>query len=421
MNYRKFAVLLSLFALALAGCGGDGGSTDNGNTRRITSSGGNFAFQNGSVNLLVPTDSINQPADVTVEPQSTFPIEPRVIAGTAFRASSPSPVTFDPEDPAIIRIKYPELIGADPTSYAIYRVEGDFWARMSMGSVNTSQRYVEAEIDGIGTFAILAGVPGTTFKTVLGPGQETGAVLAPDNIAKGTARVTVPLNPTELLVEIDSTGLQNVVAAHIHVAGLGEAGPVRATLFSGAVLTDRWSNDYNVTVDESRLSGITMAELIQAIEDGNAYINIHTTTNPAGAIRGQLGENLMLSALLSGSSEVPPNSSTAAGRGSVTFNRDMSSFSVLIDTTNLNNVTAAHIHNGVPGEAGPVNFPLFSGTGWTAHFMITMTDANFTPSPGLATFADAVNALLSGDMYFNVHTTAFPIGEIRGQLVAHMP
>jgi hypothetical protein len=93
----------------------------------------------------------------------------------------------------------------------------------------------------------------------------------------------------------------------------------------------------------------------------------------------------------------------------------------MLDTTNLANVRMAHIHNGIPGEAGPVNFTLFNGTNWTGHLMMNITAANFVPSAGIATFNDAVNAILSGDMYFNVHTVAFPDGEIRGQIVPHMP
>ena len=32
----------------------------------------------------------------------------------------------------------------------------------------------------------------------------------------------------------------------------------------------------------------TIDDVIQAVANGNAYVNIHTTTNPGGEIRGQL-------------------------------------------------------------------------------------------------------------------------------------
>jgi len=36
------------------------------------------------------------------------------------------------------------------------------------------------------------------------------------------------------------------------------------------------------------LAGMTLRDLLNEIKDGNAYVNVHTTQNPAGEIRGQL-------------------------------------------------------------------------------------------------------------------------------------
>src|SRR5262249_15005142 len=49
-----------------------------------------------------------------------------------------------------------------------------------------------------------------------------------------------------------------------------------------------------------------------------------------------------------------------------------------------------------------------------------LTVANFTPQPsaGINTFADARRALLAGNTYFNIHTSTFSAGEIRGQIAA---
>jgi hypothetical protein len=38
------------------------------------------------------------------------------------------------------------------------------------------------------------------------------------------------------------------------------------------------------------------------------------------------------------------------------------------------------------------------------------------PGAGINMFADAVNAIEAGQTYFNIHTVAFPGGEIRGQI-----
>jgi hypothetical protein len=53
----------------------------------------------------------------------------------------------------------------------------------------------------------------------------------------------------------------------------------------------------------------------------------------------------------------------------------------------------------------------------------TITAANVIPRPdspacpgGVANFDDLIAKMRSGDAYVNVHTVAFPAGEIRGQL-----
>ena len=45
-----------------------------------------------------------------------------------------------------------------------------------------------------------------------------------------------------------------------------------------------------------------------------------------------------------------------------------------------------------------------------------LTATNLTPSGSVATFADAVAAIRAGGTYFNLHTSAHPGGEIRGQI-----
>ncbi|HEX9754606.1 MAG TPA: CHRD domain-containing protein, partial [Gemmatimonadales bacterium] len=81
--------------------------------------------------------------------------------------------------------------------------------------------------------------------------------------------------------------------------------------------------------------------------------------------------------------------------------------------------TLAHIHIGAVGVAGPpvtVNLiatpPAGTFTGVLASG--TITAAMVT---GGETFATLVAKIRSGEAYINVHTTANPGGEIRGQLV----
>lgn len=83
-----------------------------------------------------------------------------------------------------------------------------------------------------------------------------------------------------------------VTAGHIHVGSIGVAGPVvcNATLPIGA------SNDFDFTIfcDATNISlrsaqGInSIDDFLQTLVGEGAYVNIHTSANPAGEIRGQL-------------------------------------------------------------------------------------------------------------------------------------
>lgn len=113
----------------------------------------------------------------------------------------------------------------------------------------------------------------------------TGAAEAPgpgDPDATGSAMVT--LNQGQGVVCFDLSWADvdgTVTAAHIHEAPVGEPGAVVVPLFSGSFEgTDATAG----CVDAD-------SALVKAIrKDPSAYyVNVHSTTFPPGAVRGQLG------------------------------------------------------------------------------------------------------------------------------------
>jgi hypothetical protein len=108
---------------------------------------------------------------------------------------------------------------------------------------------------------------------------------------------------------------------------------------------------------------------------------------------------------LTGAQEVPPQTSTATGAGTVVINAATLRMTAVLTTAGIPAI-AAHIQEGQPGISGPIIFPLVetqSGSGiWTASG--TLTEAQY-------------NTFKTGAYYFNVHSLAFPDGEIRGQIV----
>ena len=153
------------------------------------------------------------------------------------------------------------------------------------------------------------------------------------------------------------------------------------------------------------------ADVLDAIMNDRAYVNVHTPTNPAGEIRDQVGIVASVKTTLRASQERPkPKGKLAKSTGT---------FTATITRTGSSGVIAwrltfsklsgrsigAHIHSGARGKAGAVIVPLCAPCRSGAR--------------GRATVSETVlNALESGRTYVNVHTQKNAAGEIRGQLAA---
>ncbi|SRR6266498_2306740 len=121
------------------------------------------------------------------------------------------------------------------------------------------------------------------------------------------------------------------------------------------------------------------------------------------------------SASLSGSQEVPPNTSTA--KGWAWFKPMGDTVGYKVNATGIDKVTMAHIHNAKAGENGdPVAMLQIAKSGGP-----TLAEGNITASDLMGSLAgksisDLVAKMQSGETYVNVHTDANPNGEIRGQI-----
>ena len=190
----------------------------------------------------------------------------------------------------------------------------------------------------------------------------------------------------------------NAVAAHVHVAARGAAGPVRVPLCapctSGVTGT--------ATID---------AAVLDAIENDRAYVNVHTPTNPAGEIRDQISIVANVKTTLRASQERPkPKGKVSRARGTFTATVTRSGTSgVIVWRLTFGKLTgravAAHIHSGVRGKAGPVIVPLCAPCKSGARGRATVDSS-------------VLDALEAGRAYVNVHTKRNAAGEIRGQVAA---
>ncbi len=115
--------------------------------------------------------------------------------------------------------------------------------------------------------------------------------------------------------------------------------------------------------------------------------------------------NISFQAILNGASATPSNTSKASGTASFTYNPTTY---ILSGTVVFQGMTpnGAHIHEGAVGVGGVVVFVLVSGT-------IT-SPITFTSPP---MNAGERSDLLANLLYINLHSIAYPDGEIRGQLI----
>lgn len=134
------------------------------------------------------------------------------------------------------------------------------------------------------------------------------------------------------------------------------------------------------------------------------------------------------SARLTGSKEVPPVDTDAAGRIRLAA-KSQDALDYQISLSNLNGVvTGAHIHRGSTGTNGPVVANLNIGGAFASASAGDGSASASTSSGGTITssdlkgplagkhVSDLIKLIEDGNAYANVHTRQHPNGEIRGQL-----
>ncbi|HEY3240611.1 MAG TPA: CHRD domain-containing protein [Acidimicrobiia bacterium] len=146
--------------------------------------------------------------------------------------------------------------------------------------------------------AVLFGAPPAQAKTV-----SYTATLSPDEEvpnkgpagSSGTAKVDIDTDTNQVCYELTTSGLsEQPTAAHIHQGAKGTSGPV---VIDFMVPTNGMKGC--VTSDATKVAAVTG-------DPGGHYVNIHTASYSAGAMRGQLAE--------AAASTTQPGSSTALPR-----------------------------------------------------------------------------------------------------------
>ena len=230
-----------------------------------------------------------------------------------------------------------------------------------------------------------------------------------------------------LAYTLTASNLTSATAAHIHLGGASIAnGPILATLFSNPSDTALTSTRLASGSLVATAGGVSFDSLATLVSVGAAYIDVHTTSYPAGIIRGQLTGSgaqaigdLFSAGSLTGAKERPtPVVSTATG--SATFELlSTGAVKFTLNVAGLTGATMAHIHTGVADSAGPVAVTLFTSATPAGPLTGTLASGTFTSSNIQLTGIN-LDSLLTlmrvGRTYVNVHTDVHPAGEIRAQI-----
>ncbi len=116
--------------------------------------------------------------------------------------------------------------------------------------------------------------------------------------AFGFAEVQLGNDRNTLEFEVVVCNIANVFASHIHVGTAGTNGPVVIPFFGSPSPGFSSTDGCNTLAEGTRtsadlilrpLAGInSWNDFIDALIAGNTYVNVHTTINPGGELRGQL-------------------------------------------------------------------------------------------------------------------------------------
>jgi hypothetical protein len=232
----------------------------------------------------------------------------------------------------------------------------------------------------------------------------SGAEQVPSNTvtASGVGAFALIKHQGILKFNIVANGLTGAITgAHLHTGAIGVNGPVTIDLTS-FVSGNKIQGEVNTA---------TMTTFITDLKAGNIYLNIHTAANSGGEIRSQLRYypySLGFDAWLNGAQQTPSISTTAVGQAAVRLTTKWDTLYYDVQATGLSGaITGAHFHNAPTGSSGPVAFditPNINGNRITG--VLT----------GTAITTALISDLMKGNLYINLHTTANPNGEIRGQV-----
>lgn len=279
-----------------------------------------------------------------------------------------------------------------------------------------------------------------TSVVVLTPGAEVGSTVPLPVGATGSTILTITVNrdaagtitggSVNFLTNFKFPSGVTITGHHIHEGAATVNAPVviNPSLSGSQTQYPGGAGMLNIT------AGSANAEVLKRLlaKPSAFYVNLHTSANLAGAIRGQvvkLTEKLAVSVEMNTASENPPVTNvTASGTGTITLELTRNSVGEVIGgivtfTIEFNHpanvaFNGLHIHEQVVG----INGPVVINTGVSnANRIISASGRGVVNFPVAVTSGNPLAALKRlianpTGFYVNIHTPENPGGVIRGQL-----
>ncbi len=242
---------------------------------------------------------------------------------------------------------------------------------------------------------------------------------------------TITSGSVRFLGNVMFPGSVIITGFHIHegVAGVNAGVVINTGLSGGSPLTLATGVgilDYTVPVSD----GALLARLLK--NPAGFYVNLHTSVNGGGAIRGQLvrfEERQAKTVTMTTAAEIPPVTNGLSGMGVATITASPTrddkgavtggtvTFSMQYDLPVGSILSGLHIHEGAADVAGPVVINTGLSGSNTVALPTGKGSANFVVVINAASLAPFQRMLANpAGFYVNAHTTLNPGGIIRSQL-----
>lgn len=247
--------------------------------------------------------------------------------------------------------------------------------------MNIERRLSNAVLALLATFSVVACGGGSSSAPTPPP-------PAPDTTVPTVSTVDAPAGTVNRTVELTVTASDNVGVSEVRF------------FVDGTLLGTVTATPYTIDWDTS---GETEGDHELTAEAEDAAGNVATSAAATATVQNILTFDVTASER----EEVPTSGSLATAQASFTINVATGDAEGTLTTSGIT-ATAAHIHSAFAGSNGPVLVPLDQDPADASIFTV--------PVGSTLSVAD-VDELLAAGLYVNVHSSAFPGGEIRGQVL----